>query len=46
MADGPNPSFQDVAVSFTVQVSGDAANGETVSLEDASNGNAVVGIGR
>ncbi len=42
---GPNPSASGQAVGFTVTVSPSVPNGETVSLEDASNGNAVVGTG-
>ncbi len=42
---GPNPSTGGQSVSFTVTVSPAVANGESVSLEDASNGNAVVGTG-
>ncbi len=42
---GPNPSASGRAVSFTVTVSPAVTNGESVSLEDASNGNAVVGTG-
>ena len=40
---GPNPSTGGQAVGFTVTVSGDSTlSGETVTIEDASNGNAVV----
>ncbi len=42
---GPNPSEGGTAVSFTTTVtpaSGPAISGETVNIEDASNGNAVV----
>jgi uncharacterized repeat protein (TIGR01451 family) len=40
---GPNPSTFGQAVSFTTTVSGGAAiNGETVTIEDADNANAVV----
>ncbi len=40
---GPNPSSVGGAVSFTTTVSGGASiSGETVQIEDASNGNAVV----
>lgn len=40
---GPNPSTSGQAVSFTVAVSGGTSiSGETVKIEDASNGNAVV----
>jgi adhesin/invasin len=42
---GPNPASAGQAVSFTVNVTGGAADGETVNLEDASNGNAIVGSG-
>src|ERR1019366_8915456 len=42
---GPNPSIVGNPVSFVVTVSPTVANGETVSLEDASNSNAVVGTG-
>src|SRR5262249_40536142 len=42
---GPNPSSSGQAVSFLVSVSGNPTNGESVNLEDASNGNAVVGTG-
>jgi hypothetical protein len=44
---GPNPSAVNQPVGFTVTVSGGTAslNGEAVSIEDASNGNAVVGTG-
>ncbi len=42
---GPNGSVINQAVSFTVTVSPTVADGETVTLEDASNGNAVVGTG-
>jgi hypothetical protein len=40
---GPNSSTSGQAVSFTVQVSGGVPDGETVTLEDADNSNAVVG---
>ena len=41
--DGPSPSTFGQSVSFTAAVSGGSAiNGETVTIEDASNGNAVV----
>ncbi len=43
--DGPNPSLFGVAVNFMVSVtpaSGSAISGETVNIEDASNGDAVV----
>ncbi len=39
---GPNPSSTAQSISFTVTVSGGVPDGETVTLEDASNGNAVV----
>ena len=39
---GPNPSAVGAAVSFTVDVSATYFDGESVSIEDASNGNAVV----
>jgi Bacterial Ig-like domain (group 3)/Beta-propeller repeat len=41
---GPNPSIYGQVVSFTVSVSsgGSPISGETVAIEDASNGNAVV----
>ncbi len=42
---GPNPSASGQAVSFVVTVSPTVADGESVSLEDASNANAVVGTG-
>jgi hypothetical protein len=42
---GPNPSTAGQTVSFTITVSPAIPNGESVSLEDASNGNAVVGTG-
>ena len=42
---GPNPSNPGDAVSFVVTVSPSAPDGETVTLEDANNGNAVVGTG-
>ncbi len=42
---GPNPSTAGQTVNFLVSVSGSPANGESVTLEDASNGNAVVGSG-
>ncbi len=42
---GPNPSILDQAVSFTVTVTGGVPDGSTVTLQDASNGNAVVGTG-
>ena len=42
---GPNPSTVGQAVSFVVTVSPTVPNGETVTLEDASNSNAVVGSG-
>ncbi len=45
---GPNSSEYGAAINFTVNVATSGAaftSGETVSLEDASNGNAVVGTG-
>jgi Bacterial Ig-like domain (group 3)/Beta-propeller repeat len=40
---GPNPSVDGQAVSFTATVSGGSnTDGETITIEDASNGNAVV----
>ena len=42
---GPNPSTVGQAVSFVVTVSPTVADGETVILEDASNGDASVGTG-
>ena len=42
---GPNPSTVGQAVSFLVTVAPTVPDGETVTLEDASNGNAVVGTG-
>ena len=42
---GPNPSNSTQAISFAVTVSGGVPNGEAVSLEDASNGNAMAGTG-
>ena len=43
---GPNPSATGQVVSFTATVTGSPLNnGETVSLEDASNSNAIVGTG-
>jgi Bacterial Ig-like domain (group 3) len=45
---GPNPSVYGTEVSFTVNETTSAAaftSGETVSVEDASNGDAVVGTG-
>ena len=42
---GPNPSTVGQAVSFLVTVSPSVPDRETVTLEDASNGNAVVGTG-
>jgi hypothetical protein len=39
---GPNPSLVGASVSFTITVSPSVPDGETVKLEDASNGNAVV----
>src|SRR5205807_2106718 len=36
---GPNPASTAHAIGFTVTVSGGVPNGETVALEDASNGN-------
>ena len=42
---GPNPSTVGQAVSFVVTVAPTVPDGETVTLEDASNGNAVVGTG-
>ena len=42
---GPNPSTVGQAVSFVVTVTPTVPDGETVTLEDASNGNAVVGTG-
>ena len=42
---GPNPSLDGQSVSFAVAVSPAVPNGETVSLEDASNGNAIIGTG-
>ncbi len=44
-ANGPNPSLVGQSVGFTVQVSPAPPDGESVSLEDASNGNVVVGTG-
>ena len=41
----PNPSTVGQAVAFNVAVSGGVPNGETVTLEDASNGTAVLGSG-
>jgi IPT/TIG domain len=41
----PNPSVTNQAVTFTVTVSGSVPNGETVTLDDASNNNAAVGTG-
>jgi hypothetical protein len=42
---GPNPSNSTQAVSFSVTVTGGIPDGEAVSLEDASNNNAVVASG-
>ncbi len=42
---GPNPATAGQAVSFAVTVSPTVPDGESVSLEDASNGNAVIGTG-
>jgi hypothetical protein len=42
---GPNPSVLGQPVSFLVSVSPAVSDGETVNLEDTSNGNAVVGTG-
>ena len=42
---GPNPSNVGDAVNFVVTVAPTVPDGETVTLEDASNGNAVVGTG-
>ena len=42
---GPSPSTFGQTVSFTATVSPTVPNGETVILEDASNGDAVVGSG-
>ena len=39
---GPNPSTTAQAISLTVTVSGGVPDGEVVTIEDASNGNAVV----
>jgi len=39
---GPNPATTAQAINFTATVTGGAPAGETVSLEDASNGNMVV----
>ena len=43
--EGPNPSNVGDAVNFVVTVGPTVPDGETVILEDASNGNAVVGTG-
>jgi hypothetical protein len=42
---GPNPSTSGQAFDMTVTVSPAVPNGESVQIEDASNGNAVVGTG-
>ena len=42
---GPNSSTFGQTVNFTVNVSGGVPDGEQVTLEDASNGNLVVGAG-
>ncbi len=42
---GPNASIFGQSVSFTVNETSGVPNGETVTLEDASNSNAVVGTG-
>lgn len=42
---GPNPSIPTEAVTANVTVTGSVPDGETISLEDTSNGNAVVGTG-
>jgi hypothetical protein len=42
---GPNPSASGQAFSMTVTVSPTVPDGESVQIEDASNGNAVVGSG-
>jgi hypothetical protein len=42
---GPDPSTAGQSVTFTVSVSGGVPDGEQVTLEDASNGDAVVGTG-
>ena len=42
---GPNPSNAMQPLSFTATVSGGAADGELVTLEDASNKNAVIATG-
>jgi subtilase family serine protease len=42
---GPNPSTAGQSVNFTVTVSPTVPDGESVSLVDASNGNAIVGTG-
>ena len=39
---GPNPSTSAQAINFTVTVGGGVPDGEAVTIEDASNGNAVV----
>jgi hypothetical protein len=45
ISQSPNPSNATQSLNFTVNVSGGVPNGETVSLEDASNGNKVVATG-
>jgi hypothetical protein len=44
-SDTPNPATTAQPISFSVSVSGGVPDGETVTLQDASNGNAIVGTG-